>query len=162
MQIILHYSQTCIKRSPLGQRKSKEAQFTWNFIWQSKKKCDLLIQLTAWAGLNVIYYTKCLMSSYFSILDNKHDFYHKWMCTICNIIYFFFTTKGYVQYAIWYAPLCDFKLLIICIFFSFLVYNTQYSRVFLRVVSSNVHNQLWYIFLLPKKYKKFWINLDFF
>ena len=42
------YGQTCIKRSPLGLRKSglivmtggllKEVQFIWNFLWQDKKK----------------------------------------------------------------------------------------------------------------------------
>ena len=36
------YRQTCIKMSPLGQRKSglliiKEIQFIWNFAWQDKK-----------------------------------------------------------------------------------------------------------------------------
>ena len=38
-------SQTCIKRSPLGQRKSdllKEVQFIWNYLWQGKKNVTFL------------------------------------------------------------------------------------------------------------------------
>jgi hypothetical protein len=61
------YSQTCIKRSPLVQRKKwsyktgdllKEVQFKWTFLWQVKKRWpfntgDCLIEVTAWEGLTV-------------------------------------------------------------------------------------------------------------
>ena len=53
-----NYSHTCITRSDLGQRKSgliKEVQFILNFLCQEKKKGDLLIQVTSWTGLTVLY-----------------------------------------------------------------------------------------------------------
>jgi hypothetical protein len=54
---INEYSQTHIKRTPLGQIKwssktgdlLKEVQFIWNFLWQQEKG-DLLIQMTAYRG----------------------------------------------------------------------------------------------------------------
>ena len=51
----LIYSQTCTKRSPLGQRKNglirqvtflKEVQCIWNFL-TGQEKCDLLTKVTA-------------------------------------------------------------------------------------------------------------------
>ena len=49
-------SQTSIKRSPLGQINGgllKQVQFIWKFIITGKEKGDVLIQVTAWAGLTV-------------------------------------------------------------------------------------------------------------
>ena len=58
------YSQTCIKRSPLGQIKGslinkwplERGLIYMKFSLTGQEKCDLLIQVTAWAGLTVHYH----------------------------------------------------------------------------------------------------------
>jgi hypothetical protein len=50
---ISYYSQTCVKRSPMGQRKSGLIRHM-KFSMTGQEKGDLLIQVTAWAGLTVI------------------------------------------------------------------------------------------------------------
>jgi len=49
--LIISYSQTCIKRPPLGQRKRRSIHVKFSMTGQEKG--DLLIQVTAWAGLTV-------------------------------------------------------------------------------------------------------------
>jgi hypothetical protein len=55
----LKYSKTCIKRSPLGQRKSglirplKRGSIQMKFSMTGQENSDLLIQVTAWADLTV-------------------------------------------------------------------------------------------------------------
>jgi hypothetical protein len=50
------YSQTCIKRSPLGQRKSglKRGSIHMQFSITGQENYEFLIQVTAWAGLTVV------------------------------------------------------------------------------------------------------------
>jgi hypothetical protein len=66
------YSQTCIKRSPWEQRKSgllrplKRGWIHMKFSMTGQEKGDLLIQVTAWAGLtvHVLYITSITISSW--------------------------------------------------------------------------------------------------
>ena len=54
------YSQTCIKRSPLGQRKDglKRGSIHMTFSMTGQGKSDLLIEVAAWAGLTVLIFDR--------------------------------------------------------------------------------------------------------
>jgi hypothetical protein len=86
----LVYNQTCIKRSPLGQRKSGlirgyllRGSIHVKFSMTGQEKGNLLIQVTAWAGLTVFRQTVCIhqQALYINIMDlvcytNSHWFFN--------------------------------------------------------------------------------------
>ena len=59
------YSQTCLKRSPLERKIGLSRQeFNSNEIFcQGQKKCDRLMQVTAWVVLMVLYMKKIVFST---------------------------------------------------------------------------------------------------
>ena len=63
---ILLYSQICIKTKKTWSYKTgdflKVVQFRWIFLWQDKKKGDLLPQVTTWAGVSVLVMIRCNIS----------------------------------------------------------------------------------------------------